>query len=371
VKKLSVFLVFLMLFGFAAEAQAYWVWSPDLGKWVNPKKNAKDTPEEQYDWAMQFYNNKDYDRAVEEFEKLPAAFPASKLAAEGVYYTGICWEEKKDIAKAADNYQKLIDSYPYSDRIKDAIKREFEIANQFAAGAKVKVVGMPVLPGSDKALELYKHIVKNAPFGTYGDQAQFQIGELYKSTGEYQEAQKAYQQVMDDYPSSPLVPKAKYQIAYVSMLASNHSVYNEQQADRAVEEFQGLKNDFPENQEALEADESIRVIRNEKAQAILKTAQFYDKQRRYKSAKIYYREITERYGDTAVAEKAKNRLTQILNAEDGSGQGTVGKVADGVGGNLGRISATAGNAVGGVKNAISGMGQSIGGIFHINRKDNS
>lgn len=370
-KKLSTFLIFLMLVGYAAEARAYWVWSPDLGKWVNPKKSSKDTPEEQYDWAMQFYNNKDWDRAIEEFEKMPAAFPASKLAAEGVYYTGLCWEEKKDIAKAADNYQKLIDSYPYSDRIKDAIMREFEIANQFAAGTKVKVAGMAVLPGTDKALELYKHIVKNAPFGTYGDQAQFQIGELYKAMGEFQDAQRAYQQVVDDYPNSSLVTKAKYQIAYVSMLASNRSIYNEQQAERAIEEFQGLKKDYPGYQEAVEAEESIRIIRNEKAQSVYKTAKFYDKQRKYKSAKIYYHEIVERYGDTAVAESAKKRLTEIVNMEDGSGQGTVGKMADGVGGGMGRISASAGGAVGTVKNAISGMGESIGGIFHINRKDKS
>ncbi len=367
-KKLSAFLIVLMFLGYAAEVRAYWVWSPDLGKWVNPKKSAKDTPEEQYDWAMQFYNNKDWDRAVEEFEKLPVAFPASRLAAEGVYYTGLCWEEKKDLAKAADNYQQLINTYPYSDRIKDAIKREFDIANQFAAGTKVKVVGMPVLPGTDKALELYKHIVKNAPFGTYGDQTQFQIGELYKAMGDFQEAQRAYQQVVDDYPNSPLVSKAKYQIAYVSMLASNHSVYDEKQAERAIEEFQGLKKDYPGNQESVEADESIRIIRNEKAQVTFNTAKFYDKQRRYKSAKIYYREITERYGDTPLAEPAKKRLTEILDREDGSGQGTVSKVADGVGGGMAGISASAGKAVGSVKNAISGAGESIGSIFHINRK---
>ena len=209
-KKYSVLvLLFLSLLGSAVPAECSWIWSPDIGKWINPKKASKDTPEEQYDWALQYFNQKNWDRAIEEFEKLTETFPTSRLAAEAVYYTGTCWEEKGEPAKAVDNYQKLVDRYPYSDRIKEAMRREFDIANEFASGGKVKMLGMAVLPGQDKAIEVYNHIIKNAPFGSYGDQAQFKLGELYKSQGEFELAQKAFQAVVDEYPGSELVPRAK------------------------------------------------------------------------------------------------------------------------------------------------------------------
>src|SRR3989338_3941635 len=143
-KRAVLFLLAASLFA-CEGADAYWLWSPDLGKWINPKQSAKDTPEDQFAWAKQFYDQKNWARAIEEFEKLPEAFPNSRLAAEGVYYAGLCWEEKQDLAKAADAYQKLIDPYPYSDRIKDATHREFEIANQFASGEKMKLLGILVL----------------------------------------------------------------------------------------------------------------------------------------------------------------------------------------------------------------------------------
>ncbi len=306
------FLAFLMM---AEPASAYWVWSPDIGKWVNPKKSAKDTPEDQFAWALDFYNRKDWDRAIGEFEKLPEVFPTSKLAAEGVYYTGLCWEEKGDIAKAADNYQKLIDKYPYSDRIKETIHREFDIANKFAQGNKMKVLGMAVLSGQDKALELYKHIVKNAPYGTYGDQAQFQMGELYKNQGEYEEAQKAYQAVVDEYPNSELVAKARYQIANMSMLASKKSQYDEKHAEKAIEEFEGFKNNFPTSEQSLEAEESIKALRESKAKVNFDIAAFYDKQKKYESAKVYYQEVIKKYPETAVAAKAKTRVEEIIAGE--------------------------------------------------------
>ena len=311
---IAIALIFL-LSAFAGESYASWIWSPDIGKWINPKKAAKDTPEEQYDWALQFFNQSDWDRAIEEFEKLPETFPSSRLAAEGVFYTGLAWEKKDEMAKAADAYQKLVDRYPYSDRIKDAMQREFEIANELSSGGKVKIMGMPMLPGQDKALELYNHIVKNAPFGTFGDQAQFKIGELYKRQGEYELAGKAFQTLVDEYPGSSLIAKARYEIARSSMLASNSAQFNDQHAEKAIEEFQDFKKEFPVEPQALEADESIRQIRAEKADRAFGVASFYETQKKWKSAKVYYQELIRNYPETPAAGLAKKRLDDVIRKE--------------------------------------------------------
>ena len=316
-KILHLFIVSLLLISTSASSSyAYWVWSPDIGKWVNPKKTAKDTPEEQLEWAMGFFTRQEWDRAIEEFEKIPANFPNSKLAAEGVYYVGMCWEAKQDVAKAADAYQRLIDKYPYTDRIKDAIKHEFDIANEFASGGKVKVLGIPALPGQEKAIEIYKHIVKNAPYGSYGDQAQFKIAEVYKDQGEYEEAQKAYQAVVDEYPNSELVAQAKYQIGYVAMQASKKAHFNEQYADRAIEGFQSFKNNFPADEKSVEADEAIKALRANKAATLMDTGDFYAKQKKFKSARVYYQEITDKYGDTPQALDAKKKVDSMVQREN-------------------------------------------------------
>jgi outer membrane assembly lipoprotein YfiO len=310
-KFFSLSILVLLLTAAAGECYASWIWSPDIGKWINPKKAAKDTPEEQFTWALEFYNIANWDRAIEEFEKLPADFPNSRLAAEGVYYVGLCWQAKNDPAKAADAFQRLIDHYPYSDRIKDAVKREFDIANEFAGGDKIKVLGVPALPGQEKALELYKHIVKSAPFGTYGDQAQFKMGDVYKAQGEYEEAQKAFQSVVDDYPSSDLVSKARYEIAACSMEAAKKAQYDEKTAQRAIEEFQGFKKTFPNNEQSVEAEEAIKTLREKNAMTNLETAAFYEKQKKLSSAKVYYEEVVRQYPETPAAQEARKHIEEI------------------------------------------------------------
>ncbi len=320
-KKTAYFRAFpialIALFMPLSQASAGWVWSPDIGKWINPKSAAKDTPEEQFSWALEFFNRNEWDRAIAEFEKLMNTFPNSRLAAEAAYHAGLAWEEKNDIAKAADAYQKLIDKYPYSDRIKDGVKREYDIAGQFASGTRMKVLGVPVLSGQEKAIELYKHIVKNAPFGTYGDQAQFKLGEVYKMQGAYDEAQRAFQQVLDEYPQSELIAQAKYQVAYCSMQASDSDQYNENSAERAIEEFEGFKKDFPENTQNAEADEAIKVLRRKKAETSFETAGFYDKRGKTSSAKLYYQEIVTKYPETSFAQPSRKRLDEIVANETG------------------------------------------------------
>lgn len=319
-KFLVLGMIFACLVGFTAEASAAWIWSPESGKWFNPKKAAKDTPEEQFAWAMGLYNQRNWDRAIEEFEKVPANFSNSHLAAEAVYFEGMSWEEKQDLAKAADAYQKLIDRYPYSDRIRDAVKKEFEIANEFASGTKMKIWGIPALSGQEKAIELYQHVVKNAPFGSSGADAQFAIGEVYKKQEEFEEAQKAYQAVIDNYPSSELVTKARYQIAYVSMEASKRAQYSEQSAQKAIEDFEGFKSSHPAEPEAVEADESIKVLRVKRAMTQLETGIFYEKQKKFASAKVYYQEILTKYPETPAAVEARKRIEGLIQEEGGSGR---------------------------------------------------
>ena len=75
------------------QARAYWVWTPETGKWVNPKYAVKDTPKEQFEWAMSFYEIKDHKRGISEFKKLVENYPRSEYAPKSQYYIGLSLED--------------------------------------------------------------------------------------------------------------------------------------------------------------------------------------------------------------------------------------------------------------------------------------
>ena len=129
---------FLILFILVSDASAAWVWTPQTRRWVNPKYAAKDTPTAQMDWAVGFFEAKEYDRAAKEFVRLVRSYPRSELAPEAQYLAGVSFELMGRPGAAFTAYKKVVEIYPFSKRFKETIEREFLLAEQFYAGSRVR-----------------------------------------------------------------------------------------------------------------------------------------------------------------------------------------------------------------------------------------
>lgn len=342
-KILTLSAVVLAVFCCTAPAvQAAWIWSPESGKWTNPKNAAKDTPEAQYLYSMQFYDAANYKQAVDEFNKLIKTFPQSKWAAEAQFHIGVCYEKMNDIGKASEAFRNMIDRYPYSERLNDAVEHQFELAEAMLDGKKSKFLGMAIVPAQDTAAELYQHIVQSAPYGPYGAVAQYRLGDAHTALGNFDEAQRAYQAVIDEYPNSEYAPKAKYKIAETSYKAATKEAHRGEKTDEALQNYEGFKKAFPQSGLQYEADEAIQALREKKARQIFTTADFYDRRGRLKSARMYYDDVVQSFPETTAAKEAQERLIQVdaALASGDSRPGVVNKMLNVVGLNKDKKEAT-------------------------------
>jgi len=299
--------ILILLLGRCAVSEAAWLWSPETGKWTNTKDVPKDTPEEQFFIAKGLYDEAEYKRALDELGKVIKHFPNSRWAAEAQFYKGKTFLEMDESAKAAEHFQLLVDRYPYSDRINEAIAEEFEIAESLLGGEKTKILGMAIMPAQDTAVELYRHIVKNAPYGPHGAAAQFRLADAHLSIGDFDEATQAYQAVIDEYPNSEYVDKAKFRIAKVSYKAAlKHE--EKTQTDEALSRFESFKTAYPGSEMEFEADDAIRELREKKAHDLYDIALFYQKRKKYKSARVYYKDVLNQFPETMMALEATTRM---------------------------------------------------------------
>ncbi len=290
---------------------AYWIWTPRTNKWTNPKFAVKDTPEEQMDWAMSFYNAGEYTRAINEFEKLIKNYPNSVSSPSAQYYIGRSYEAIEDYYQSFLAYQKTIDKYPYNERVDEIIERQYKMGSAFVDGQKAKIMGMKILPAMDKAVEVLTKVVQNSPYGRYADLAQFKIGEAYKNDGFYEEAVLAYQKLIDDYPKSPLAEDAKYQIALCTYYVSRDPSYDQEFTDKAIEEYKNLIEKTSDIELNKEARDALKRLREKKAESTFVTAEFYEKNGHLQSALVYYKDIADNYGDTVIAARALEKATML------------------------------------------------------------
>lgn len=312
-KKSNLLIIFAMLFllASASVAHAYWLWTPDTKKFVNPKYAVKDNPKEQYDWAMGFYEAKDYQRAAAEFEKLTKNYEYSAHAAKSQYYAGLCYENMGKFYIAFQNYQKTIDNFPHIDNMDEIIAREFNIANIYAVKESPKVLGADIMTSMERAIEIYKKVVDNSPYGKLADEAQFKLGMAFKKTERYDEAIMAFQKIVDDYPSSAFAEKAKYEVATCAYKSSLKPDYDIESTNKAIKAFEEFSQENSTNDLSKEASSTIQRLKDKSAEKSMSVAKFYESQKHYESAIIYYQDVVDRFPDSSLINTAKAKIEEL------------------------------------------------------------
>ncbi|MCX5704852.1 MAG: outer membrane protein assembly factor BamD [Candidatus Omnitrophica bacterium] len=295
-------------------AYAYWIWTPKTGKWVNPKTMVKPTPKEQYDYAIEFYNLKKYDDAIREFKKLLKAYPKSYEASESQYYMGRSEEEKNNLYEAFLAYQKVVDKYPFSERIKEIIEREYKIGEIFMSGEKRKALGVP-LPVENPSIEIFTKVVENSTYGPIAPKAQYKLGLVLKGLVRFDEAEEAFNKVVTNYPESEWVEPAKFQIASCRAALSRGPDYDSGAANEAKQKFEDFLKDHPDAVLSREAEENIDKLKEKEAASSYNIAVFYEKQKAYPAARIYYNAVIEKYPESPWAKKAQDKLPLLEKLE--------------------------------------------------------
>ncbi len=288
---------------------AYWIWTPEIGKWINPKYSVKPTPKEQFDWAFNLYQEKEYSKAAGEFDKLVFNYPNSKYAPSALYYRGICLEKMNYYYEAYCSYDKILRMYPTFENIREIIKREFNIGEGFLGGEKRKIMGMKMFPSLECAIEIFESIAENAPFSEYGVKSQFNVGVALKKDKKYMQAKEAFEKVILNYPDSETVEKAKFEIADCSFQASQQPEYEQTATRQAIDEFsQLLKDETQDKSLTQEVQKRLLTLQEKDAEHLYHIARFYERIRKYEAAGIYYKEIIDKYPQTSFAAKAEKQL---------------------------------------------------------------
>jgi len=126
IRKINLLLLVLVLIIPATTAHAFWVWTPETNKWVNPKYSVKETPQEQLAFALQAYEAGEYKEAIKEFQKLIKHYPRARQAPEAQFYISQCFENQGKLFTAFNKYQEVIDKYPFSERAPEIIEIQYQ-----------------------------------------------------------------------------------------------------------------------------------------------------------------------------------------------------------------------------------------------------
>ena len=301
----------LFLFIFPSLSPADWVWTPETGKFINPKWAVKPTPEDQLEYAQSFRDQGNCKKAMVQYKMLIKAYPRAKEAPEAEFFTGQCLEDMSKPYDAYLAYQLVIDKYPFSERAAQIVGLEYNIANHLLENKGRSKWAQVVVGSDDRVIEILRTVIKDAPYGKYAAISQYKIGLFLKEKGMYQEARDEFEKTMNDYPNTEWAQAAKFQIAMADTDRASDAQHEQKVASVAMDEFNEFVKTHPDNQLTPEAKAQMSILKEREAQNNYVIAQFYVKQKNMKAARIYYKEVANNYADTSWGPKALAQLKII------------------------------------------------------------
>jgi len=250
-------------------------------------------------------------RAIKAYKSLVKHHPKDTLASAALYRSAQLQEQLHDYTPAAESFSQLVEKYPGSPHFEEAIEAQFRVGEIYLNGKKLKFLGIPLASALDRAVTIFANVVRTAPYGKYTARAQFDIGLAREKQGANDAALQAYQAVVDKFPNEPVAVDAQYQIGYIWFTAAQTGTKDAAASANAKTAFQDFLFHYPKSEKAAQARANLDILEHKQTANSYKVAKFYDKQKYYRAAVIYYNEVIRQQPGSEESNEAKKRIDQL------------------------------------------------------------
>ena len=223
---------------------------------------------------------------------------------------GRCYEAQKKDEKAFNAYQEIVEKHPKIANFQEVQERQFEIATRFLNGQWFKLFGyIPFFPSMDKTAIMFDKLVKSGPYSDVGPKAQMSIGTAREKQKDYPAAVKAYEAAADRYNDQKVIAaNALFKAGMAYNKQARTAEYDQNISAEAIVTFNDFAALYPDDPRIPETQKLIVSLKAEQARGNFKIAKFYEKNKRWEGALIYYNEVLLKDAGSPLAAEARQRI---------------------------------------------------------------
>jgi len=160
----------------------------------------------------------------------------------------------------------------------------------------------------NKAIKSFEKLRDWYPFSKFAILAELKIADSHYYLKEYEEAVFEYEEFEGLHPGNEVVPYVIYQIGLCYFEQIDTIDRDQTSSSKALDMFKRLKQQFPENEYALKADEHINICLKNLAEHEYYVGLFYYKSKHYKAALHRFRKVVKNYPDIEIHQKALKHI---------------------------------------------------------------
>ncbi len=302
VQKQKVF--FVAFFLVALSGFSYWEWTPETGRWINPKYAVKNTPEEQFEWAEQFRTRGKTQAAIREHKKLLKYYADSDYAPRSCFILAEIFKESGNNKESFNYYQRIIDNYPQSPLVSEAIKKQSVIAEESLERQSFHLLDLE----KEKKGDMLATVIENHPYAEDSAQRALKLGQFYLEIKDYDRAVEVFTMMEERYTDPAIVEEARFYLIKTGYLlipevSTDPKAYNILKTK--IENFLSL---YPDGTHKNEVIEIRKHLAKNEAKRYFEIATYYERAGKKNSAQYYYKIIRDNYPETDYGKIAAGKI---------------------------------------------------------------
>ncbi len=162
-----------------------------------------------------------------------------------------------------------------------------------------------------QAVEEFQKLIFNYPGATVVDTALYYLGDSYFRQEDYAAAAGEFKKILSNYPNSAWLDEAAYMVAMSDLKQSAPAELDQKFTWLALDEFNEFVESYPDSPLLPEAKNRISELRNKLAKKSYKNGYVYLRTKDYPAALIYFKEILDNYPDTIWAKQALFQIAEV------------------------------------------------------------
>ncbi len=300
-KTISFLLGFLVQTGLA-----YWEWTPQTGRWVNPKFAVRPTAREQFEVAEAERKAGRKEQAIREYGKVLKHFSRSEYAAPACLALAEIYTGLGDREKAFQYYQQLVTNYPESSLVKLALERQTAIAEQILTAKSNRFFDF--LRGKEAKTKKMEQVIANNPYGEEVAERCYRLAEFYADIKQYDQAQATLEKLIRDFPGTRAAQQASYRLLEIEYLSIPEVCTDRAKYQQVQEQLSEFLQAYPNSPLTLQARQLQQRAAEQAAKKLYETAAFYERTGHRKAAFILYEKLVKEYPDSTYGAAARKKL---------------------------------------------------------------
>ena len=295
--KKKAILFFLFLVG-SSSLFAYWEWTPQTRKWINPKFAPKESPEAQWEYAQEYRDSGKYTEALREYKKLLRYYGTSSFAPKALEATGEIYAQKKKLKESFQAYQEIVLRYPNYPELSEVLKKQREVSANMLGRQPANKGIRRFLADTGNAAEKAESVLAADPYSQESAELSMKLATYYAKKKEFEKSEAILEKVITDFPQTKWEDDARYEIIKKRISSISPAATDREEFDKLEDLISEYLRDFPNSPHAEEMRQSKQHIRETAAAKLFAIAKFYERTGKKSAAKNYYQRIVSLYPDT-------------------------------------------------------------------------